>query len=320
MRELCSYFSDSFSDIYKGFSASVRSSRTLDEYTGYLNLLCNFLKKDFLDINDEDAGRYFQYLSSRCANGTLSRHTVGVRLSCYNSIANYIDSIGTVSDYVNPFRYIRRPEIVCNQVSANKVPSLEELDVVAEAVRDEPMWYLIFSLASRVGMSATDIINIRSNMIGNKDGRSYIIYPAKTTFEEPRVVTLPEDVDALLRNYMLVVVPNDSGCIFYNKYGNPLTLRNIDSYFERLSKKTTLAKKYTLKDFRTRAVLELADAGASAKTISEYTGLKMDRAQCYVHSTHILNDECPADLVNYRLVVDDFSGTEYEDSAKRDVS
>ena len=319
MRELCEYVSDDFRNAYRTFSTSVRSLRTLDEYTGYVNLICNYLKMDFLDIGYKEADGYFKELRSQISAGKLSRYTACVRLSCYKSLGSYIASLGIKEKYEDPFQYIHRPEVDFNNLHANKVPTLGELDGLIDVVKQDTMFYLVFMLASRVGMSATDIVSIRSQLIGtNENGAYYIQFPAKTYFDEPRIVVLPDDVCAVLSRHLLELAGRSSaiesvqtrivenvskGCIFLNKHGYPLTVRNIDAYFDKACRESGLEKKYTLKDFRSRAILQLADAGVSAKDISEFTGLKMQRAQSYVRSTHIINGDSPANLSNIRYAV-----------------
>ena len=330
MRELCKYVSDDFRDAYRRFSTSVRSLRTLDEYTGYINLLCNYLKKDFLDIDYADADRYFKEQRSKISEGRLSRYTVCVRLSCYKSLASYISSASVRDGYEDPFQYIRHPEIDYNIVNANKIPLLGELNELIEVIKTDTMFYLVFMLASRVGMSATDIVSIRSHMLDVNGDVYYVVFPARTQFEEPRIVTLPDDVCSLVRRYLLELGGYGGGedavskrlsegiakgYIFFNRLGNPLTIRNIDSYFDKACRESGIGKKYTLKDFRSRAILQLADAGVTAKEISRYTGLKMDRVQSYVHSTHIINGDSPANLPNIRFAVPE-TDSESEDNSK----
>ena len=122
--------------------------------------------------------------------------------------------------------------------------------------------------------------------------------PAKG-IDEFRYINLPADVGEIFCNYLSVVIPID-GHIFFNQHHKPLTLKNLDTATERFIAMSGI-KKYTMKDFRNRAVLELAKSGADILSIEEYVGLSGMRVSTLISQKDILNGKCPADLVNYSL-------------------
>ena len=122
-------------------------------------------------------------------------------------------------------------------------------------------------------------------------------------FDERGEVTFnPEDVEEIMRNYISATPHLSSNePLFKNAWGNKMTLQNIDKNLKKLIKKCGL-KEYTLKDFRNRAILEMAKGGASIESLSNYTGLKTLRLESFFHNVGLIKN-CPANLVNYRLIV-----------------
>jgi site-specific recombinase XerD len=97
---------------------------------------------------------------------------------------------------------------------------------------------------------------------------------------------------------------DESGHLFYNKHNNPLTARNLDAYFEKIWKKSGIETKYTLKDLRSRSILDMVSAairsGSDLPTVGAYVGIKDLRLNTYVSANTIVGD-CPADLVNFQI-------------------
>lgn len=297
MQRCSDFISDATKDLLEEYTAHTRAKRTGYEYAGYLNLLCDYVKKDFLDITEMDAASYFDYLKAGCHGGDLSVKTVCARLSCYRSFARYILVNHPEVECIDAFLKIKRPDIA-DDIHPNHVPSLEEMDAVMTVAKESPMYYLIFALAARVGLSSSNIISIRKDTIIEEQGRMYLTFPPKNDLEEALCVMLPEDVERIMRSYLNTVSATDY--IFLNERRRPLSQKNLVENVEKIITKSGVGH-YTLKDFRTRAVLELVHAGVPIETISGYTGLKTLRIQSFLKAEGFVSGECPADLVNFQL-------------------
>lgn len=298
----CAYYSEVFSDILADYLSQVRNSRTAYEYEGYVMLLCNYCKKDFLDIREEDARSFFNYMESKRENGSLSGKTICVRLSCYRAITRYIQKEYEDLALHNAFASIKRPN-VSDEICKINIPSMEELDLVLSAAKAEPVYYCILALATRLALSATNIIKLTTHNIQVIDNRVVLQISQESKRKEEFFVRLPEDVAMILSDYMDTLSEEQldaAGHLFYNRHGHPMTLKNLDDGITRIIKRSGLIKKYTMKDFRTRAVLEYANAGATEHEIVDHTGLGELRIRSFYRAVGALR-ECPADLVNYRL-------------------
>lgn len=298
----CLYYSESFLQIFKEYLAGIHNSRTAYEYQGYVILLCNYCEKDFLDIAREDVISFFHYMEGKRQNGTLSGKTVCVRLSCYRTLALYIQQNHQELEYKNPFLDIKKPDIN-DEIRVINMPSMEELDVVMSIAKETPMYYCILALATRTALSASNIVRLTFRNIKIIEEQTVLQISQGTKRKEDFFVRLPEDVEIILNDYINMLdteIIDREGHLFYNKYKHALTIKNLDDGIARILKKSGLEKKYTMKDFRTRAVLEYAKAGATEHEIADYTGLGELRIRSFYRAANKVAD-CPANLVNYSL-------------------
>ena len=287
------YMSDVFiNEVLQSFFVKYKAKRTIEEYLGYLRILCDEARKDFLDIEEDDV----ELIIQRWDNKKLARRTIRTRLSCYNSLAEFIkNDLDKDLNFINPFENIIRPEISDN-IKPQKVPTLKEVDAIISQVSDEPMWFLILGLVTRACLSPSKITQITKDSIF-KDGDKTGLY-----FKDKSFITLPKDIEGLFNNYVeTLTLADEEGHIFFNKHGRALTLKNIDTKFADIVLKAGIEEHYTLINLRSRAILELAKAGVDENTLANYANLGARRTRQFIEAKGIL-EECPADLVNFRLI------------------
>ena len=234
MSKFCEYCSDKFIGLMDDYSYSFKNSRTYAEYVNYINMLCNYLERDFIDIDHDSANRFMTYMYNRRSAGKLSRGTIYVRLHCYKVVAEFLEE--HIDGYESPFRKIRFPDKPSDNINPKRIPSMQELDRFMSVVKSDPMYSVIYALATRVGLSATSILNIRIGDISREeygDGNvvTFLRLDGKG-FNKERYIALPRDVSKLMEAYLSVVVPVD-GAIWFNEHKRPLTLKNLVSATKR---------------------------------------------------------------------------------------
>ncbi len=296
MRKFSELCSEEFKQLFYECTCSL-NQRTANEYIGYVNLICEKLGKDYLEIRTQDAERYFSYLNGKLKDGAIKRKTVGVRLSCYRTLSQFIADKD--DSYNNPFVKIIRPEI-SSDINPDRIPALEELDALMSEARKEPKAFMIMALATRMALSATNILSLKVSNIVEEDGRKYLFFSSNSDFKKDTYISVPEDVSEILSDYV-ESLPDGEVYLFKNKRGNKMTLNNVDRMIRNLSASCGITD-YTLKDFRNRAILEMAANGASAEALCSYTGLMPLRIESFVKNKELVNTKCPAELVNYRLI------------------
>ncbi len=298
MRDFSEFCSEEFKDYFFNCMQG-KERRTIDEYISYVSMICNKYLKDFLDLTQDDVESYFYYLNSKLADGKITRKTIGTRLSCYRTLAQFISEKDET--YHSPFTRIIRPQTKAD-FDPNKIPTMRELDLIMSEAKSDPQLFLILSLATRVGLSSSSILSLRYNSVMRERGHVYLFFAAKSDFKQDSFIQMPEDVAELIVNYCGDNLGASDSVIFRNKYKNPLSLVNLDRAVAKVIKKCGLDG-YTLKDFRNRAILEMAQAGASPESLSGYTGLSPTRLESFITNKDLVSGTCPADLVNYRLIV-----------------
>ncbi|WP_026653441.1 tyrosine-type recombinase/integrase [Butyrivibrio proteoclasticus] len=298
MRNFSEVLSEDFKRYFMECTMNM-NSRTRDEYISYINLLVNRQCKDFIDITEEDARSYFNYLGSKLDSGSMTRKTVGVRLSCFRTIASFLED--KIEEYRNPFINIVRPEI-SPDINPNRIPSMEELDMLMSASRTDPKSFLIMALATRMGLSVTSILSLNRGSIVKEGSITYLYFASKNDFKGNSYIPVPEDVAVILDDYVSQLSDEDN-VLFKNKRGNRMNLQNVDKIVRDLVKTTGIKTNYTMKDFRNRAILEMAAHGASLNDLKAYTGLSDVRLDTFMKHTDYVSTHCPANLVNYRLIL-----------------
>lgn len=302
MRKPSVYFSQEMNDvILPGFLSSIKNERTAGEYYSCICLVCDYLGKDFLSITMSDAQEYYNSLLMRYHRGELSRRRVNVQLSCYNTFSQFIQTIG--EDFTNPFAGLNRAK-VDDSIPIMRIPTLEEMDRIMSTAAQSRQNYLIFALAGRAALASSKIVRLTRSNVQELDDKVVLCFDSGEDFGKPdAIIVLPEDVAALMRDYLdnVWISRDDGQHLFYNKRGNPLTIKNLDEMVRNVIDHSEVSNNYTLRDIRSRAILELKRAGASDADVQRYTGLANLRVLTFAKANGIIGD-CPADLVNYRLV------------------
>lgn len=297
------YFSDEFSKYLTIYVSRMQNGRTAEEVWGAVRVLCDYLKKDFLELDGCDVESFFNYMAVRVSQGSLRCTTYNNRKSIYGKLALFLHTEYPELGFDNPFVLIR-PLSYKAGIKASKIPSLEEVDAVLEASKKEPMYYLILSLAFRVALAASQIIHLRRDNV-YRDGENLSLYIPGNGYKDDLLLPLSADIGVLLVEYISNMDYTDAeGRLFYNKYKNPLSLKNLDTAVARFVSASGIANRYTLQDLRSRAILDMVrastEAGEDAMEVATYVGIKELRLNTYI-SAAMLAEKCPADLVNLRV-------------------
>lgn len=301
MRKPSLYFEEDFLNrILPLYFDTKKNSRTANEYFSYICLLCDYLEKDFIKITEADALKYYEYLYSKYYSGNLSRKTINVRFAAYKNLALFICEKNLLPEYKNPFHQIKRIP-TSNDISVGHVISMTELDKIMSEARSDKMMYLILALAGRCAFKLSEIISLKMSMIQILDGRAYVNFPKKSEYHNLDVRMLPDDVSELMIDYLeTVTFYSEEKFLFYNEHYRPITSRNIDSAVEKFVKHSGINCRYTIKDIRTRCIIDMKNSGLPDNLIADYTNLQVRHIKNYDNAARAAMD-CPPDLINYQL-------------------
>lgn len=334
----CEYLSENFKGILdEFFKERISNPRTRNEYLSNIRHFCDYIGKDFLEADEGDARRYYAHLLYRYEKeNSISRNTIGVRFYTYSSVANYIISESQDEYFKNNiFAEYKTPKFN-DCVAPDKIITLEELDLLYSAAKENHMHFLIIALAHRACLKATDITRLcignivcydyikkiaptHTDRAGLKENSYFIHIVSNNKNKNDTCILLPDDVREVLLEYLkllnvdtnLLATTSDNvkatsstdaeGHLFYNKAKNKLTIRNIDSIMASLVSKANLQSKYTLQDIRNRGIIDMCSAAQDINDIMQYTNLKNTRIRTLANSAKFINN-CPANGVNYRLI------------------
>lgn len=309
----CHFFSEEFTKILTVYLQRYQNVRTQSEKWNLVRLFCEFCHKDFLEIDGSDVSLYFNDMERRIANGTLSASTYQSRKSILVTLSNYIVEEYPDLCFENHFVHTSIYN-VSGSIRPSHIVSMSEVDAFLEASKDWPMMYTIISLVLRVSLTASEIVSLRECNVQQVDGRLVIHFPRVGQRKE-RVIPLPPDVEQVLANYLCssnyLDHVDEQRHLFYNTKGRPLSQRILDSSVKKVMKKAGLDAGYTLRDIRSRSILDMingvgASCGDAARRrelldgIGEFAGIRELRLSTYVGAAHLVH-ECPASLSNLQV-------------------
>ncbi len=290
MRKPSEYMSEDFVKYtFTAFSDTIRAERTKAEYFSAICLYCDFMKKDFQEQTMDDALSYSRHLGERIKAGTFSKTTLVTRISCYRKLEEFIRDVYGEELCQRCWAKIQMPSLD-SSVAEDKIPSVEDIDILLTNAKAEGfMWYVIISLVVKCALTASELVHIKRTNFINEHGEVYIYLADKgrpVNFQEKRYMKMPADMRDLFLSY-IVTVPKDSEYIFFNKANRPLSLKNIDDALKRMY--AGYEKKYTIKDIRTRGILEMLASTDNPTAVGEYVGLSQLRMKSFVEAAGLID-------------------------------
>ncbi len=289
MRKPSDYMSDTFiNEIFPAFSGVLKAQRTREEYFAMICLYCDFIKKDFFEQTMEDAFRYNRYLTGRVLNGSFSTTSMVTRIACYRKTEDFLrDTYG--EDFCERcWGKIQMPSLD-SSISEKQIPSVEDLDDLLNRAKKEGfMWYVIISLVIKCALTASEIVHFKKENLISEHGELYVYFPQKgnRNFQEQRYLKMPEDMRDLFLSY-LATLPKDTSTFFVNQRGRAVSLKNIDDALARMYKDSD--NKYTIKDIRTRGILEMLTATDNPQAVADYVGLSQLRMKSFIDAAGLLD-------------------------------
>ena len=295
------YFSEEFVEYISLFFQTESISRaSMGTYLSRLRTICDALKKDFLEITEEDVDRYFSNLRSLCKAGKCKKSSIYSKWACYNRIGEYIVQLVGCEDYVNPFSNISL-DIPSNELNFHRIPTMEDVDKILSRVPNRT-YYLVFVLAFRTALSVSEIVGLKISSFSKSGDKIFVQTGGRS---KKKLLPLPDDVaDLVVKHISSMDYQDSEGHLFYNRYNNPLHEVNIRKCFKSILGKLDLDSTYSIKDLRNRCILDMIAAsdgsGESLSSVGDYAGIGSERLRIIEKSASIIRHN-PADLVNIRV-------------------
>lgn len=218
------------SRIWPDFTAHFQNSASSASYQADLLEFMRMYQTDFLQLDSAMAEDYFLQMQKKVRDGSLQPSTMAKKFRELHSLAEFIENQqeqypipDTFQDYFAP--YLKSVAKVAQY--ARSIP-IEEIDRLFQAAQKNLMAYCIFALLQRVGLSSTEITELKLGDFTAYDNGVFASVPGR---REPCFV--PEDVFAILGQY--ISKRREHEYLFSNSRGNQLNTM----YISRLMKKYT---------------------------------------------------------------------------------
>ncbi len=267
------YYSDNLkNNILPPYLASFHSEKVKRNCASFIASICDYCKKDYLDINDIQAKAYFNYLSfpSREEEKKQAASTIQLKYASLHAFSNYLirnSSLLGINYIDNPLDHInfQKPE---PYIDPSKIPDPKQINEILHHCESEPILYSALSLIIKCGFTVGELTRLRQDsFILDESDHAAAVYTYRGT---QRYVKIPDDVLAILDFYWNHQT-NNTEYLFENKSGRPMRVRDL----ERLYKKCMGDEfHFTLSDLRSACIAFLYASGVPAKEIGSYVGIK----------------------------------------------
>lgn len=264
------------------------SNNTILSYKRDLNLLCLYLKKNTLDINNSDILRYLDYLKSE----EISSKSAARKLSTFHSFYKFMLIEKKIS--INPVDKIDLPKIDKNLPS---ILSIEEINNLLDlkikdnfSARNKAMLELMYGTGLRVSelvnlnINDIDLFNATVRTIGK--GNKERIIPIGDFAIEALNIYIEEYRDSMLKNRIC-------DKLFLNNHGSSMTRQGFFKILKQIAKEKGIQKDFSPHTLRHSFATHLLNNGADLRSIQEMLGhYNLATTQIY---THVANEKLKDD-------------------------
>lgn len=289
----CPYLGNEFKNLFERYLYSLDHPGTANECIRSVRSICNFTQKDFLDLTKSDVD---SYVLNEINVKKLKQRTVSTRIYRCITLARHIDRV--IPDYgmADVFTSIRMPIVTLDEATEKireKLVTRRDFDRLlsaAESCRDE-MAVLIFSLAYLSALYASEVCGLRSDQVFIQGDGTVGLYLYNESYHSERSVALDAGLGSRLLEYMEKPKRKASPFVFLNKYGNPLTLRNLSSLFRKYCRECGLGEEIAFRDLRTSCVVGMFGS-ESAAAVGEKANLRDVRLNHYSTAYRSMGPHC----------------------------
>lgn len=301
MREPSIYFSETFyNGIWMSFATTLRASKTRNDYFSLLCEICDYCKKDFLELEPTDGKAFFDYLFERNRAGKLRKSSISVHFYKLNSISNYIIENGVkygVKSFQNPLSSLCDVSID-SFLTEEHVPDIEMMDRILSMCKKDLQLYTAVGLIVRCALTSSELCSIKRDCIV-QDGKGNCGIKFKTRSSE-RYVKIPEDIVCLI-GQVIGAYPSVDGTLFVNTRGRALSVRGLQRLYNKYVYFNNDEYCYNMSDIRNGSIaFFLAHGAIERDSIAEYVNISKGWLIRYANVIPDL-EKAPVDFVNIRI-------------------
>ena len=274
---------------------SKNTEKTRNNLHMFLDKLAKFSQKDLLEISDADAIQFSEYLYESMNKGKWKPSYIKVMLISLRKFYQFLHDYryefldrGIEVPSFNPFDAvtITIPDKVL--LTAEDLPNLQQLDLLLEeSAKTNRALYLAISLAAKMGLSVSEISNLRKSNVGymkeelmfsplEGDSEKHLYICLNAVGEHgktKRYLKVPKDLEIVLNESLEFMEKENADAqnyvILYKE--RHYSDRTMQYQLKKLCEKCQI-KQITFQDLRNLAVFLMKDGGADQADIAHYTG------------------------------------------------
>lgn len=255
------------------------SENTYISYINDLYYFYMFIKKDLMEVNEDDIRKYLEYLNSKKIKASSVRRTISTFKSFYKFL--YLNNYMDKKNY--PLVKISYPKL------EKKLPKFvyynDLLDIINEATKDSDgvRDRLIIEMLYATGVRVSELINIKYEDIDFNNRRIRVCGKGN----KERIVYYGEYAEEVLKEYISTHKKNDYGYLFTNYKGDRITDRGIRYIIDNIMKRLAVKVHVTPHVLRHTFATDMLNNGCDIKIVQELLGHSSLRTtEVYTHVTN----------------------------------
>lgn len=280
----CDFFSDVFiTKIWPYFAEHyTKSEKSLDNTYNALRRMCEYLKKEPLQITSSDAELYKSYLiglvEGRNTEKKLKISYVMASIAQIKSFYTYIcEHRFALSGYLditfsNPFQFVYVNHQTAHELSYPELPDMQDVDKLLSYFKEKNyMMYAAVVLACKMGLSLDEISKLKKSNVVKDTTNYYISFERRSYAEDPRYLLLTNDVAGIIftaisysSSPFLYVLSNKN-----KQYGVRSLQRHLSDACRELN-----VDGITFSSLRNAALCSMFQNGCPEEEIAKHAGLE----------------------------------------------
>lgn len=290
-----SYISDEYLVQYwEPFAATFSREKTRNDYFSNICSLCDYIKKDVLEANEEDVECYIRHLLAQVRAGRLKQSTVNLKASILHAVYNDLMQRGGYKQG-NPVRKDDLPQVSV-YLRPDEIPNEGQMDEILSRAKADPMMYAVTALIIRCALTSGEIVSLRiDDIIMDEKDHAVMVFCYRN---EKRYVKIPSDVLQIIQSYLRCREGN-SAYLFCNRKGNALRLRDLERRYKKCIYPDTEVV-FTLQALRNGAITLMLQCGAPEDEVAKYVNIDFRWIKRYNLAVDLSRE--PTEYVNIRII------------------
>ena len=265
------------------------SKNTINTYLNNLNQLNLFIKKDLLNINNNDIEKFINSLN-------IDQRSIKNYLSSYKSFYNYYIKIGKINE--NPIDKIDSPKCISKlptYLTIDEINKFLDIEIKDEfSARNKSLLELLYA----TGLRISELISLEFK---NIDLNECIVRVMGKGSKE-RIIPLSDIAIKYLKiyvkEYRQKLVKNEiNNYVYLNNHGKKLTRQGVFKIIKKQKEITNIDKDISPHTLRHSIATHMLENGADLRIIQEFLGHEnISTTQIY---THLSNNKLKSDYIKY---------------------